>query len=232
MDERDKIVNLDEDLEDGDLFTIAGLTPGQQLEAEIEANSSSRVKMLSGKKKYGSEEQHEEGEQVDKIDKGSSKLGRFKRGKLSFKDKGASNMVTLDGGLPMEDVVILDNEKNARHSRIMRGFKLALMVVLLVFATSCVYFGMSYKMIDADVKGTETTFENFSVISRFYQPNTEELKGGETLIISKTPDWCPIVYSYETYTYLGRHGGIIYALNAEGLQTKLEQMEISYIMRD
>ena len=158
-----------------------------------------------------------------------------KKHKRKFFDKkknvlDSPDIVTMSDPAPMENMVIL--EENGQTKRLIgqsiRYFLLAAVFFIGIFAT---YFLFSYRLVPQEIKGTEQLLYGFSVISRDYQLQIDELQEGDILMISNTPDWSPVLFNYELINYQSRSGGIIFATNAAGLQKRIGQSDIAYVLR-
>ena len=86
-------------------------------------------------------------------------------------------------------------------------------------------------MVPEEVKGTNQDLFGFSVISRDYVVSLDEIREGDILVQSSTPDWFPLLVKYKLYRYRSHNGGIIFVVNSEGLNERIQQGDVSYILR-
>lgn len=163
--------------------------------------------------------------------RGEGKKNKREKRKKKPKSKGKSDMIVLEGAVPISDDFVILEETGKRGRKILKGVKLALLCILFLVMIFLTYFLLSYRMVPEEVKGTNQDLFGFSVISRDYVVSLDEIREGDILVQSSTPDWFPLLVKYKLYRYRSHNGGIIFVVNSEGLNERIQQGDVSYILR-
>lgn len=210
----DGVINMDED-------DSSFENPSSDGDNNQENNQKKKKGGLFGHKKDKSEKKKKE--------KKPKKTKRGKKNDVSFSDGGG--MVIMADDNPMSDNMVILEEEGQGKRKAFAIFKYAMLACLFFIGVFITYFVASYKLVPEDIKGTESEFMNLSVISRDYQVPLDEIRQDDILLISKTPDFSPLLYKYEYVKYQSHSGEIIFATSMDGLQKRLAKSDIAYILR-
>lgn len=152
------------------------------------------------------------------------------------KEKGhkkshSNEIITMSGNLPTDSFVIIEESGKGAYVFI-KSLKYALLCLLFFAFIYITYFLLSFRIIPEEVKGAHINFYGISAISRDYRISLDEIKEGDIIVSSQSVDWSPLVYKYRFYKYQSHNGGIIFVSNLEGLNERIEQGDIAYIIRN
>lgn len=164
----------------------------------------------------------------DKEDKKPVQKKHYKQKKNNRKN--SSDFINLDNTDTTNFIVI--GHKNRAFGSIKTIFKaLVLTTVLAIIAIVVIAMSID-KAIQENIKGKQIDVYGYSILSNSYQPNLDELKIGDSIICLKDDqiNWVPLVYSYDIYEVASRNGVIIYCVDKDGNDIKIESTDVAYII--
>lgn len=150
------------------------------------------------------------------------------KGKKKYKK---SDFVKMEGEMPVEDFVILNN-KISKLSPLFKTLKIIFALLITVCLAIIAFFCISFRLVPGTIKGGNFNIGPYSVVSRNYSPNIDELQQGD-VIISKNNDmeFLPVVVNFDLYTYESRNGYILNCKNENGESVQIQSVDVSYIIK-
>lgn len=172
-------------------------------------------------------------------------MGLFKKKKpeqeISSEDFEALSQIPFQGGdstfaqIPAlsgsEDFVVLDTKKH--HFKFVgKTFIIIGVSILIILLAFTVFLAMSFKLVPAHVVGQSMSIGEYSLVSRFYSPNLDEIKIGDYIIVKEPGynDTNPVLTNISIFQVSGREGWWIFAKNEIGKVRNVESNEILYIV--
>ena len=177
-----------------------------------------------------SDSSNNDGKKTEKGKKKRLKRPHGKKGKPDFRGEGPTMVHMATPAPAMEEFVILQEKDKVKRTatQVVKWLLVGMLFIGVIYLT---YFLCSFKLVNQDIKGTEDSLFGMSVISRDYRMTLDELREGDVLLISETPDWLPIIFNYRLVTYKSHNGGIIFITYEDGLPGKIEQKSGMYCIR-
>lgn len=192
--------------------------------AEIEISENNLKQSDNGKK---NKKQNNKGRKNSFFKK---KKNTIKKANDFGNSKNADFVDMGDDSLVEDFVIVGDNSGKMRN--FISSFKVVIGIICCILLTVLVYLSMSFKIIPEDIKGSDYSLGSFSVISRNYQPNLDELKIGDKIVcIDENFNWLPITVKYEKFTFKSRNGAIIFTEDENGKTHKIQSVDIDYVLR-
>lgn len=162
-------------------------------------------------------------DRAKQISNKAKKKGKRKKSK----DSGFINVEDESGS---EDFVIVsqDAEKLKRGTKV--GLKIIISMVSLAVLTAILAFLLLFKITPMDVQGSEKVGD-FYVTPTSYVPATNNLKQGDTIIVSDQSDLIPYLFNYKEYTYVSRQGQLLTIADKEGNTDIISTKSVDYIKK-
>lgn len=131
-----------------------------------------------------------------------------------------------------DDLIILENNVT-KLKKLFILFRIIFTILIIVACMGIGLFCTLYRIVPEDLKGSSYSFtfdgNEYSIISKNYTPNLDEIKMGDVLFVNKTTNWSPYVYDYEVYTFKNRQGAILNVLDSHGKSCKIQSVQVDYI---
>lgn len=154
----------------------------------------------------------------------------MKRARNESGEDDVIEIATVSGG--SEDFVIIGEKSriSKNFGKIARFTYSTIIIVLLVVVG---YNIILYRAVHEPVVGSKFFINGWSIVDRVYQPNMNEIKAGDVLIIVEggSIESFLTISNYKEYTYESREGSILQVTDANGKETKIQSVDVSFISR-
>ena len=179
------------------------------------------------------------------VDSGSNKNSKSKNKSKIFKRKRKNDykalpedlknmgFIEMDGNVPTNEFLILEEKSNIGKV-ILKILSIIFFVFLVCLSVAITYFCLSFKIIPESVRGSDLDVElkgkTYSIISKNHQPNLDELKIGDILVVVEEDSALPILLNYTELTFYSRNGVVLYCKDDKGADRKITTTEVKYVI--